>query len=156
MELSLTKMERLREKQTSGEGKVKSQNSNLRLSDSKACTLKQQVSIPAFIYWTPVMLRGLWFTYFALLNSFEKPMMMKITIGKTYNAYYVSLTVIYLPALCTHTHVTLTVIIGVDNSQVHSFIIREGRRTEDGGSKGLSPRDHTNVCSLHSPLANGL
>ena len=82
--------------------------------------------------------------------------MMKITIGKTHNAYYVSLTVIYLPAPCTHTHVILTIIIGVDNSQVHSFIIRERCRTEYGGSKGLSPRDHTNVCSLHSPLASGL
>ena len=44
MELSLTKMERLREKQTLGEGKEKSQNSNLHLSDSKACTLNYNKS----------------------------------------------------------------------------------------------------------------
>lgn len=48
------------------------------------------------------MLRRLWFIYFALLKSFKKPIMMKVTIRQTHNNYD-----IVIAGLCPihiHTH----------------------------------------------------
>lgn len=48
------------------------------------------------------MLRRLWFIYFAFTKFFKKPIMMKVTIRQTHNAYDVS-----LAGLCPihiHTH----------------------------------------------------
>lgn len=107
------------------------------------------------------MSQALCFTYFVLFNSFNRPMVMEITIRQTHDAYCVSQTV--RCHTCTRTH-TLRILTQSQGSiapiRVGPLSSREGCRGEDRESKGLSsPRDHCgkswhfNLCPFHNPSA---